>query len=44
MKNPAANFFEHKCCFPDQEYVGHYINKFTEAGLDFFIKYLARTI
>ena len=40
QKHPATNFFEHKCCFPDQEHVGHYINKSSETGLDFFIKYL----
>ena len=28
----------------DQEHVGHCINKFTETGLDFFIKYLLRAI
>ena len=27
-----------------QEHVGHYTNKFTETGLDFFIKYLLRAI
>ena len=43
QKHPAANFFENKCCFPDQEQVGHY-NKFTETGLDFFIKYFLRAI
>ena len=40
----SAIFFENKCCFPDQEYVGHYINKITETGLDFFTKYLLRAI
>ena len=38
QKHPAANFFEKKCCFPDQEHVGHYINKFIKTGLEFFIK------
>ena len=29
---------------PYQEHVGHYINKFTETGPDFIIKYLLRAI
>ena len=44
QKQPADNFFKNKCCFPDQEDVGYYINKSTETGLDFFIKYLLRAI
>ena len=40
QKHPATNFFGHKCCFPDQEHVGHDINKSSETGFDFFIKYL----
>ena len=27
-----------------QEHVGHYTNKFTKAGLDFFVKYLMRIL
>ena len=40
----TANFFKKNCCFLDQENVGRYINKATETGLDFFIKYLLRAI
>ena len=44
---PAANFFKNNSCFPDQDHVGHYINKFTETGqkiTDYFIKCLLRAI
>ena len=44
QKQLAANFFKNNFCFPDQEYVGHYIYKSTEAGLEFFIKYFLRVI
>ena len=44
QKNPSANFFKNNCCFPDQKHVGHYTSRFTEKGLDFYIKYLLRTI
>ena len=44
QKQRADNFFENKCCFPDQGHVGYCIKKFTETGLDFFIKYLLRAI
>ena len=42
QKHPAANFFENKCCFPDQEHVGLYINKFTKTRLEFFIKFFIK--
>ena len=41
LKRPAANFFN-VCCFLAQGHVGHCTNKFTETGLDLFIKYLLR--
>ena len=44
QKNPSANFFKNNCCFTDQKHVGHYTNRFSEKGLDFYIKYLLRTI
>ena len=44
QNHPALNFFENKCCFPDQEHLYHYINKSTETGLEFFIKYFLRAI
>ena len=44
QKQSAANVFKNNRCFPDQEHVGHYINRFTTTGLNFFIKYLLRTI
>ena len=40
QKQLAANFFNNNCCFPFQGHFCHYTNKFTETGLDFFIKYL----
>ena len=43
QKQPAVNFFN-SFCLPVQGYVGHYINKFTETELGFFIKYLLRAI
>ena len=45
QKQLAVSLFKNNnCCFPDQGYVGHYTNKFTETGFDFFIKYLLRAI
>ena len=44
QKHPAVNYFENKCCFFDQEHVGHYNNKFTETELEFFIKNFWRAI
>ena len=41
LKRPAANFFN-VCCFLAYGHVGHCTNKFTEIGLDLFIKYLLR--
>ena len=32
QKHPAPNFFENKSCFPDQERIGYYINKFSSSS------------
>ena len=39
-----CNFTNNNRCFPFQRHVGHYTNKFTETGLNFFIKYVQRVI
>ena len=45
QKQLAANFFNNNNhCFPFQGHLGPYTNKFTETGLDFFIKYILRAI
>ena len=43
QKQPATSFFN-SFCFPSQGHIGHYTNKFTEAELVFFIKYLLKAI
>ena len=44
LLNFLANFLQNNCSFPDQEHVGHYANKITEKGLEFFIKSLLTAI
>ena len=43
QKEQATNSFN-SYCFSLQGHVGHYTNKSTETGLDFFIIYLLRAI
>ena len=36
----GTTFFDNDKCLPDQGNVGYHTKKFTETGLDLFIKYI----